>query len=373
VAVLAQAQLDDVRGRLETWLRCTLGTEDVEVQDLEIPPGGNSNETAFCRIRRTDAGSISDEEVVLRLQPQGEGLYPRTDVLQQRRTLAMLLERSDVPVPAVHWPPGDAATFGVPFFLMDRVDGRVLLDVPSYHAAGWATELSADQRARMHDHAIGALVALHQIEVDDGPGFLERPGPGTPLRRHVAWVQGWHGWAARGRDLGVLDAGMRYVLEHEPDDDRTGFVWNDARVGNMIFADDLSIAAVIDVEVAGLGPGEIDLGWWLMFEEFLTEAQGVPRLDGVPDRAGVIARYETLSRRSVADLAWYEALATLSFAIIMLRYADREVALGRLDPASTMGVANPVAQMLARKVGLPVPQLAPEFAAVAAATTSSDR
>ena len=69
-------------------------------------------------------------------------------------------------------------------------------------------------------------------------------------------------------------------------------VWGDARVGNMCFADDLSVVALFDWETAGTGPPDIDLGWWLMFERFLCEALGFTRLPGVPDDDEFVRRYQ---------------------------------------------------------------------------------
>ena len=67
-----------------------------------------------------------------------------------------------------------------------------------------------------------------------------------------------------------------------------GVVWGDARVGNMCFADDLSVAALFDWEGATTGPPGIDLGWWLMFDRYLCEAQRSQRLDGIPGREQTI-------------------------------------------------------------------------------------
>ncbi|HEY6623028.1 MAG TPA: hypothetical protein VIX85_04290, partial [Acidimicrobiales bacterium] len=81
---------------------------------------------------------------------------------------------------------------------------------------------------------------------------------------------------------------------------------------------------------ATLGPPGIDLGWWLMFEDFLCEAQGLDRLDGVPDRAGIIARYHELGGADVDDVDWYELVACVVMTLINSRLADLLVAGGQV-------------------------------------------
>jgi aminoglycoside phosphotransferase (APT) family kinase protein len=92
----------------------------------------------------------------------------------------------------------------------------------------------------------------------------------------------------------------------------------------MVVAPDLSIAAVLDWEMAVLGPPELDLGWWLMFEKVAFEGfrTGVPWPDGVPDRATTIARYEVLLGRPDNDIHYYEILAALKLAIINIRLLE---------------------------------------------------
>ncbi len=68
-----------------------------------------------------------------------------------------------------------------------------------------------------------------------------------------------------------------------------------------MFADDCSVAALVDREGATLGPPEIDVAWWVMFDEYLCEAQGFTRLEGIPDTAGTFARYQQLSGRTLQN------------------------------------------------------------------------
>jgi hypothetical protein len=71
-----------------------------------------------------------------------------------------------------------------------------------------------------------------------------------------------------------------------------------------------------------------------MFEVFLSEAQGVSRLEGAPDRAEIIHRYERASGAVVADIDYYELLACVVMSVInsrlgMLLVSDHGMSVAR--------------------------------------------
>jgi hypothetical protein len=65
----------------------------------------------------------------------------------------------------------------------------------------------------------------------------------------------------------------------------------------------------------------------------------------------------------VADLGWFEMYALWVLTVTVIRMADIGVANGRLPADNRMGDGNLTAQMLARRLGLPVPDLDPNYAA----------
>jgi aminoglycoside phosphotransferase (APT) family kinase protein len=177
------------------------------------------------------------------------------------------------------------------------------------------------QRSRLYDSAVDALVALHGIDWRDGFEFLDQGRAGRAWPAYLDELGRMYEWSAESRifDADVLDAAYRYLLANAPDDTEERIVWGDARVGNLMFDDEQSVIAMFDWETATLGPPGIDLGWWLMFEDFLSEAQGVIRLDGIPDRAEIIARYEQRSGRTIAHIDYYELLACVLMSVINSR------------------------------------------------------
>jgi aminoglycoside phosphotransferase (APT) family kinase protein len=340
----------DVTSRaLEAWLRRRLATEHVEVTDLRIPKAGYSNETILARAGWTDAGGTKHERpFVLRIEATGHQLFQEADALGQAAVMSGLAGK--VPVPTIWLTDDDPSVLGAPFFLMDQVEGRIPPDLPTWHKRGWATELTPAQRTRLYDNALGGLVELHRVDWRDTLAFLESEGPGTALDRYLVHVQHWYDWCGDARTTGadVLAAAMDHVVANRPDDPSAQVSWGDARVGNMIFAEDLSVAAMLDWEGATIGPPGIDVGWWLMFEQYLSEAQGVTRLDGVPDRTGIIARYQQLGGAPVPAIDYYELLAGLVFALINSRLVQVLTAGGNIDPVFGATIITRITTMMQR-------------------------
>jgi aminoglycoside phosphotransferase (APT) family kinase protein len=98
-------------------------------------------------------------------------------------------------------------------------------------------------------------------------------------------------------------------------------MWGDARLGNLVFAD-LTAVAVLDWEMAALGPAEADLAWFLYLDRHLCEGIGADRLAGLPGRTATISRYAELVGRELDDLAYYEVFAGFRFALIAARLAE---------------------------------------------------
>jgi aminoglycoside phosphotransferase (APT) family kinase protein len=323
---------------LRDWLSRRLaadGGRDVRIRDLSAPDAGYSGKTMFVTASWTAAdGAGCLRELVFRVQVPDQQLFVAPDALRQARVMSALAGQPGLPVPKIRFTEADPRVLGAPFYVMDRVRGQVPGDVPSWHRKGWTVDLSPAERARLHDNGLAALVALHRVDWRQGLSFLDPPGTGTALDRYLAQLERWYDWCGPSRRFGpdVLAAGLRHVLGHRPDDPGAGVVWGDARVGNMCFAGDQSVAALFDWESATIGPPGIDLGWWLMFERYLCEAQGLRRLDGVPGREETTARYRELGGAEIGDIDYYELLAGVVMTLITSRLADVLVDTGRVTP-----------------------------------------
>jgi aminoglycoside phosphotransferase (APT) family kinase protein len=249
---------------------------------------------------------------------------------------------------------------------MEFLEGRTLRDVPSMHAVGWLTELTTAERARHYECGLTALASIGRIAALPELDFLHRAESGTSLQQLVASTGDYYEWAAAGRDLGAVTAAMEEVRISTPDHADAALSWGDARPGNLLFATDGTVAAVLDWEMAELAPAEVDLGWWLVTEEFYSTGLGVELLDGVPDEQQTVRRWEQLIGRPARDVRYYKLLAALRYALVLVRARDINVQRGGLGDDSTMHTNNPMTQTIARLLGLSVPDLSPEFSHIVA-------
>ncbi len=339
---------------------------DLRVSDAERSAAGQSNDTVLFTAQWTSRDTPKSRGFVLRRQPSGRRIFLQPDVVREGRVLQGLEVERRVPVPHIVGCESDPNVLGCPFFVMERVAGRVPLARPSIHAVGWLPLLSPDERRTMWDSAMDTLVSVHATDWPSTHPFLLGGGdPGAALGAHIGRLVEWYRWTAAGRSYPITDAGVDRLVADRPamGSDDAVLVWGDARVGNMIFGDDHHVAAAIDWEVATIGPPAIDVAHWLFFDAFATTAAGFDRLDGWPDRETTIAEYEARSGRTVAHLWYFELMDEIFMATTLIRQADFRVERG-LAPASTrMGADNTVTQMLAARLGLPVPELSPDYVA----------
>ena len=172
---------EQLRRRLAAWLESKVLTP-VAVAELAVPEGtGMSSETLLASA--SWGGATAD--LVVRMEPEAVDtpVFPSYDLDLQYRTMALVAERSAVPVPVLRWFEPSAEPLGAPFFVMERVAGNAPADMPPYTFGGWLAEASPADRARLQDEMISVLARLHAIPIDDSAGFLDRPqyGEGRPL------------------------------------------------------------------------------------------------------------------------------------------------------------------------------------------------
>lgn len=346
---------------LTAWLAArSPESSGLEVTDLVIPAtNGRSAETAMFAASWDEGGDRRRRELVARVAPTGDVLFPRYDLDVEFAVMRAVGEQTTVPVPAVHWLEEDPAVLGAAFFVMDRAPGRVPPDDPPFPFGSWVTELAVEDQARLYDNGLEALANIHRADpqalgIADALGDPERSLGG--LDQQIDSYQRFFESARDGQANPTIEAAFDWVRARRPSEETLGISWGDARLGNVMFGDDLSVTAVLDWELAGLGSPELDLGFWLFFDRHHTEGVGAPAVPGFPARDAAVARYEELAGRGVRDLEFYEAFAALRVSVMMVRIEQVMTSAGLLPPGSGMGQSNPALHILARMLELPAPQ-----------------
>jgi aminoglycoside phosphotransferase (APT) family kinase protein len=328
-----------------------------EVSDVAIPAGsGGSTETVFFTAEWGENGARRQERMVARVLPVGPALFPSYDLKAEYRLIKTLDEQTSVPVPKVRWLELDDSPLGAPFIVMPFVGGRILGDDPPFTAAGWFLELTPAQQATLHDNGLRALAQIHALDWQAlGLDFLDRSeyGPRGFDQQLATWEYFFE-WAG-GRPNPTIEAAFDWIRDNKPTDESLVLGWGDARLGNIIFADDLSVAAVLDWEMAALASPELDLAWWLFLNRYHTDGCGLPRPAGLPSEEETVRRYEELTGRRVQNLHFYLVFAGVRMASLLVRVAQLMIAEGILPPDSAMAINNPSSQMLAQLLDLPAP------------------
>jgi len=271
--------------------------------------------------------------------------------------MQLVKERSGVPVPGTLWLEEDETPVGARFFVMERVDGEVPPDVMPYPFGSWLSEApEADQR-RLQDSAVRVLSEIHQMQVSPGDiTFLELERPGdTALRRHVADLGAYYEWVCSdGVRSPLIERAFKWIDDHWPEHEGPTVVsWGDARIGNMMFRD-FEPVAVLDWEMAAVGPPEVDIAWMVYLHRFLDDiaiSAGLPGMGRFMHVEDVASLYESASRYAPRDLDFYTLYAALRHAVVMSRVARRQVLFGEIvmpeDPDDMIMHRTSLEEMLA--------------------------
>ncbi|MEA2443657.1 MAG: hypothetical protein QOJ12_949 [Thermoleophilales bacterium] len=298
-----------VREPLEQYLDAHgLGAGRIEAERIG---DGHSNITYL--IRR------DGERFVLRRPPRPPLPPSAHDVLREARLLRAL-EPTEVRTPRVLATAEDESILGVPFYVMEYLDGVVM-------AGAIADPLdNPEERKRIAEELIDGLVETHAADwrgagLEDfgkATGYLDRQ-----LRRFGGlWEHN------KTRELPIVQEVGDWLAANRPESPEATIVHGDYRLGNTMFAVDhpARLIAIFDWELATIGDPLADVGYLTATwsepnrgdrKETMFDNLTVTHAEGFPGRDELVLRYEERSGRSMSDLRWYQALALWKAAVFM--------------------------------------------------------
>jgi aminoglycoside phosphotransferase (APT) family kinase protein len=290
-----------------------LGDPGWERLEASLVSGGKSNLTFELT---SDAG-----EAVLRRPPDGP-LLPRAHDMAREARVQRALAATAVPVPAILYE--DAGELiGVPFYVMDKIDGYVVRDALP---AGYA-ESPRDRRA-IADVLVDTLADLHAVDpVGVGLSGFGRPS-GLGERQVRRWSDQWE--RSKSRDVPAVDGLARRLRADPPAGPGGAIVHGDYRLDNCLMARRMppTVAAVLDWELATLGEPLADLGLLLFYwrepgdhRPAMTPAPSM--LPGFPPRSYLAERYAKRTGADLSDLTSWVALAHFKSAVVAQGIAAR--------------------------------------------------
>lgn len=324
--------------------------------ELELMAGGRSgNVTVLVR--------LPGRELVLRRPPLGDYDPRAYDVSREYRFISALKD-SAVAVAAPVALCQDPGPIGAPFYLMERVEGRIVT------GAGDAEDIiAAGELEQLCGMVVEELARLHSVDpATVGLGEVGRP-EGFVARQVRRWTGQWE--ERRQRDIKELDEigrRLRKVVELGSvalDPKRPAIVHGDFNLSNLILApDDYAVRAVLDWEQATVGHPLVDLGVLMTHngpwqDRILNVDDGIGSLAEYPSPDWVAERYAAISGEDISAIAFFHLLAVFKILVITEDVRERfeaglaigpqyeglgnfaqEIAAEALEMASCSGVAG---------------------------------
>ncbi|WP_328527073.1 phosphotransferase family protein [Nocardioides sp. NBC_00368] len=342
---------------LAEWLATALPPgADPEVAILGgIDANGLSSETVLLDVTSTVDGWRQTKAYVLRVAPRPEDIpvFATYDLQAQYDAMRLAGSLSSVPVPEVGLAEMSGLVLGTPFFLMERVEGVVPSDVMPYNFGdSWLFDGSAADRAALQKRSVEVLAGLHAIPDAASrfafldPAVADHPGE-TLIARNLAKTRAWYDFASSAEEWGgrspLVERGLAWLEANLPDDGGEPVLcWGDARIGNIIYRD-FAPVAVLDWEMVGLGPREMDVTWMIFAHRIFEDLAAMLGLPGMPDfltADDVRDAYVAASGVELGDLTWHEVHAAVMWGVIYLRIAARQIHFGEIeapeDPESAL-------------------------------------
>jgi len=310
LASSAPADIEFVPERLDQHLRQALPGLEGPMRLARIG-GGQSNPTFFV--------DFDSRALVLRKQPPGV-LLPSAHAVDREYRVLRALAGSAVPVPPTVLYCDDRAVIGTPFYVMEKLEGRVL---SNYALPGVAP---AERRAYYFAMA-ETLARLHAVDWA-AAGLADYGRPGNFFQRQIArWTRQWE--ASRTRADANIERLIEWLPANIPPGDQTTIAHGDFRFGNLMFhPTEPRVIAVLDWELSTLGHPLADVAYNCMaWHTGADEFEGMRGIDlaaeGIPTQAEYVAHYRQAGGCAEPMTNFHMAFSLFRFAVILEGIATR--------------------------------------------------
>jgi aminoglycoside phosphotransferase (APT) family kinase protein len=267
--------------------------------------GGMSNPTFFL--------DTPKKRYVMRKKPPGELLKSAHQVDREHRVMQALAD-TPVPVPEMLCLCMDDDVIGQGFYVMEHVEGRVLIDpaVPS---------LGNEERTALYEQFTDILAHLHMVD-HEAVGLGDFGRPGNYYSRQISrWSKQYV--ASVTEDIPDMDFLMEWLPANTPEAEEISVVHGDYRIGNCILhPTEPRIVAVLDWELSTLGHGLADVAY--VAQEYYGHAASGgfadidPNTIGIPNENQFLRRYgEITGQGEIENWPFYIAYTMFRSAAIV--------------------------------------------------------
>ena len=321
---------------IAAYLRANMLSTSADVRVTTLA-GGQSNPTFIV--------DDSTRRFVLRKKPAGQ-LVASAHAIDREYRVMQALQRSEVPVPRMLGYCEDEALLGTPFYLMEFVDGRVIVDqtLPGMEPC---------ERSAVYADLNRVIAALHAVDCR-AVGLGDFGKTGNYVSRQIAR------WSRQTAASTVpVAASMRTLMDwlprHLPEEGGdTTLIHGDYRLDNVILhPTEPRILAVLDWELSTLGDPLADFAYHAMswrIEPWLWRGiagRDLPAL-GIPAENEYLRMYTSRTGRDPGGhWNFYLAFNLFRMAAILHGIAQRaaEGNAASVDAAEIGGKAGPLAEL----------------------------
>jgi aminoglycoside phosphotransferase (APT) family kinase protein len=251
-------QLGDVSAALRPWFAAKLDVGEVDITELRRHAEGWSWQTYTMSVVWRDARGVEQSRgYAVRREPE-DGLLAPYDTSEQYKLHRAVLANSEVPMPVAHWMEPEVGILGMPFYVMDRVEGVVPVQW-----SGNDPKVFPDDRTRREIgiNFVDVLTDIHKIELDVVGDVLDIPGSSDQAAVHQ--IDAWEAFYVDAQlvEIPLLRACIGWLRSNVATSGTVALVHGDYRIGNFMLGPDRRINAVFDWELAHVGDPVFDIAW----------------------------------------------------------------------------------------------------------------
>ncbi len=268
--------------------------------------GGQSNPTFLLH--------TPSQEYVMRKKPPGV-LLPSAHAVDREYRVMSALQNTDVPVARTYALCEDDDIIGTPFYVMEKVDGRVLRqpELPGMDAA---------ERSAIYDAMNDTLAKMHNVDID-AVGLADFGKQGNYFERQIGrWTKQYR--ASETEVVPTMEKLIEWLPANMPKNLENTICHGDYRLENMIIhPTKAEVVAVLDWELCTLGHPLADLAYNCMPYHFMHPASGGLvttnyEESGIPSEQAYIDAYcKRTGRDGIENWPFYVAFSFFRLAAIV--------------------------------------------------------
>lgn len=244
---------------LTQWFSARLGSDEVQIRELRRHAEGWSWQTYTMEAEwTTAAGGRETRGYAVRVEPR-DGLLAPYDIDGQFHLHRAVLDHSDVPMADLYWLEHDPNVLGMPFYVMERLQGLVPVQWRGKDPAVFPTD---EARHDLGLQFVDIQARIHAVDWRGAGVDLAGATFGTPLESAHAWVEHWARYYEDSVlvELPLLRYAIRWLRENVACSDMLTLCHGDYRIGNFIVRDG-RITGIFDWELAHVSDPVEDIAY----------------------------------------------------------------------------------------------------------------